>query len=503
MRSAETSGVEAKGFALARIPAIVAGSMRSLLGGGGGLSPVTRAVTVTALLAATLFTAQDAIRILSHSSPSPQGTLVASVVAAGAVTPDADDRHGMLGVASRSGVAFGIAFLAIAMTLRRREAQDSQSRPAARAEGSVADLPFGMAWWGDDGRLQACNASYTARLRLGSESSRPGTPYSSTLRRLGEIGPVRTLTESEACRLLELRRADGTTLLIDERPLPGGGFITLVSDHNEAPNTELLASLREEQRILARRFHEEKLRAEAASRSKTAFLAHLSHDIRTPLNHIIGFAEMMAHQTYGPLGDDRYLSYVDGIRASGERLLGYFGAILELAELEGGRKALRQEAVPIDALVQGLVRRHRLGAARAGVVLEGGMPSRAQIIGDPFAIERMLANILDNALRFTPAGGKVTIAAHAAEDGIVLEVTDTGIGMDDARLEMIRQPFAFGDAALTRQQSAVGLGIAISRAIAELSGGHMAIDSRPGLGTTVAISLPLAPAAALTAEAAE
>ena len=503
MRSAETSGVEAKGFAFARIPAIVAGSMRSLLRSGTRLPPVTRAVTVTALLAATLFTAQDAIRILSHSNGLFGNQIVAGVVAAGTIAPEAGNEHGMLGVASRGGIAFGMAFLAIAMTLRRRESSPAEMEGDGFAHGSAADLPFGMAWWNDDGRLEACNSSYTTRLRLGSDSSRPGTPYAATLRRLGEIGPVRTLTESEACRLLELKRADGTTLLIDERPLPGGGFITLVSDHNEAPNTELLASLREEQRVLARRFHEEKLRAEAASRSKTAFLAHLSHDIRTPLNHIIGFAEMMAHQTYGPLGDERYLSYVDGIRASGERLLGYFGAILELAELEGGRKALRQEAVTIDALVQGLVRRHRLGAARAGVVLEGGMPSRAQIIGDPFAIERMLANILDNALRFTPAGGKVTVAAHAAEDGIVLEVTDTGIGMDDARLEMIRQPFAFGDAALTRQQSAVGLGIAISRAIAELSGGHMAIDSRPGLGTTVAISLPLAPAASLSQEAAE
>jgi two-component system cell cycle sensor histidine kinase PleC len=497
MRSAETSGVEAKGFALSGIPAAIAGSTRRLMRLGRELSPVTRAVATTALLAASLFVIHDVIRLIEAPPAAQHGPLVASLAAAGTVMPAANDNHGIVGVASRGGIAFAAAFLAIAVTLRRRSGALPDLGERERTAELISTIPFGVACWTDDGRLIACNTQYLARLRLAEQSGAAGASYASTLKKLAQTGPVRSVAETAQSRLLELERDGGGRLLIDERTLPGGGFVTLVTDLTERLRTDhMLASLREEQRVLARRFHEEKLRAEAASRSKTAFLAHLSHDIRTPLNHIIGFAEMMAHQTYGPLGDERYLSYVDGIRASGERLLGYFGAILELAELEGGRKALRQEPVAIDQVVQALVRRHRLGAARAGVVLEGGMPSRAQISGDPFAIERMLGNILDNALRFTPAGGKVTVAAHAAEDGVVLEVTDTGIGMDEARLELIRQPFAFGDAALTRQQNAAGLGIAISRAIAELSGGGMAIDSRPGLGTTVAISLPLTAAGA-------
>lgn len=506
MRSAETSGVEERGFALSGIPAAISGGTRKMLQLGRELSPVTRAVAFTALLAATLFVVHDVIRTLEASRAEPSGALVASLAIAGSAAAPQPGAGSFVGVASRGGIAFAAAFLAIAVTLRRRNGALPDRAERARTSELLSTIPFGVACWDDAGRMLACNQQYLARLRLDEAHGSAASDYTATLRRMQQIGPVRGVGETEHSRLLELERADGSRLLIDERPLPGGGFVTLVTDLTERLRTDhMLASLREEQRVLARRFHEEKLRAEAASRSKTAFLAHLSHDIRTPLNHIIGFAEMMAHQTYGPLGDERYLSYVDGIRASGERLLGYFGAILELAELEGGRKALRQEPVAIDQVVSALVRRHRLGAARAGVVLEGGMPSRAQINGDPFAIERMLANILDNALRFTPAGGKVTLAAHAAEDGVVLEITDTGIGMDETRLEMIRQPFAFGDAALTRQQSAAGLGIAISRAIAELSGGRMAIDSRPGLGTTVAISLPLMPAnaGAQTAEAAE
>ncbi len=252
----------------------------------------------------------------------------------------------------------------------------------------------------------------------------------------------------------------------------------------------LLESIREEQRVLARRYHEEKLRAEAASRSKTAFLAHLSHDIRTPLNHIIGFAEMMRHQTYGPLGDERYMTYVESIRMSGERLLGFFGSILDLAELEGGRRELEVAPLAVDDLMLAASRRFSAQAQRARVTLSLGVPCGASILGDRFSLDRVLGNLLDNALRFTPAGGRVTLAAHAAMDGVVLEITDTGLGMSAERVSALSQPFAFGDATLAKDREGAGLGLAIARAIVELSGGHLAIDSRPSIGTTVAVSLP-------------
>jgi two-component system, cell cycle sensor histidine kinase PleC len=254
---------------------------------------------------------------------------------------------------------------------------------------------------------------------------------------------------------------------------------------------QLLASIRQEQRLLARRYHEEKLRAEAASRSKTSFLAHLSHDIRTPLNHIIGFADLMCQETYGPLGDERYLSYVEAMKLSGERLLSFFASILELAELEGGRKPLKQEAFFVDELLISVGRRFGAQAQRAGLALAIGAPCGAQLMGDRFSLERMLCNVVENAVRFTPHGGKVTVSAFTGTDGVVLEITDTGIGMSDDQLATLSQPFVFGDAALAREHGGAGLGIAIARTIAELSGGRLAIDSRMALGTTVAISLPL------------
>src|SRR5690606_9691566 len=149
----------------------------------------------------------------------------------------------------------------------------------------------------------------------------------------------------------------------------------------------------------------------AASRSKTSFLAHLSHDIRTPLNAIIGFADMMKQQTYGPLGDPRYMSYVESMKDSGERLLQFFASILELAELESGNKPLKSEPFSVDEMLVAVTRRFASQAQRAGVTLTLGSACGAYLKGDRFALERMAGNIVENALRFTPASGRVSIAA--------------------------------------------------------------------------------------------
>ncbi|MDC9823855.1 ATP-binding protein [Devosia sp. ZB163] len=354
----------------------------------------------------------------------------------------------------------------------------------------IETLPFGVACWGADARLIASNTRFADRLRVASIE--PGSAYHEVVKTLAQGGYMQSVREDWENRLLELHREDGSTLLIEERPLEGSGFVTLVMDVTESRRTtQLLTNIREEQRLLARRYHEEKLRAEAASRSKTSFLAHLSHDIRTPLNHIIGFADMLRQQPFGPLGDAKYLSYVEAVKTSGERLLGFFGSILELAELEGGRRELRHDRFTADELLVGVFRRYTGQAQHAGVTFGLAGPCNALLNADRFALERMVSNLVENAVRFTPRGGKVTLAAYAAADGVVLEITDTGIGMSAERLATLSQPFVFGDAALTRDRDGAGLGIAIARAIAELSGGHLAIDSRQGLGTTVAISLPL------------
>ena len=207
----------------------------------------------------------------------------------------------------------------------------------------------------------------------------------------------------------------------------------------------------------------------------------------------------MRHQTYGPLGDARYSDYVQSIKTSGEHLLASFATILDLAELEGGHKPLRSDPVAIDDLLDGAIQRFRAQASRAGILFVLGEHSGAVVRGDRLGLNRMVGNIVENALRFTPAGGRVTLNAFAAHDGVVVEITDTGLGMSEERLAGLSQPFALGDSTFTREGVGPGLGISIARAIAELSGGSLAIDSSPSLGTTVAISLPLDAASSMQA----
>src|SRR5215217_777303 len=499
--------------------------------------PLTLAVAITAFASASLFVIYDTAATLgsvkrelsligaalsarladetpTNASLALAGTLgefpalaSASLVASG--QPDADRPfamvvpagvHGLLsveaeqagtisGIAGRAAAAFALAGFFTLLTMRRRRdaaMPDPVQRHSYQTLASA--IPMGVACWTAAGEMIVCNENYRTRLKL--ESDRVN--YSQALSRLLAGGYMKLVRDDAPNRLLELHQQDGSCLLIDERPLPDGSLMTLVSDVTERKRTDLLlTTIREEQRQLARRYHEEKLKAEAANRAKTNFLAHLSHDIRTPLNHIIGFAELMGHQTYGALGDPRYVDYVQSIKISGEHLLNSFAAILDLAELENGQKVLRTDPVPVDEVLDSVERRFRGQIKRAGITLSLYADCGAVLRGDRLALVRMVGNIVENAIRFTPAGGNLTLATFAADDGVVIEVSDTGIGMDQDRLSSLSQPFALGDASFARNGVGPGLGVSISRAIAELSGGRMVIDSTPSVGTTVAISLPL------------
>lgn len=454
------------------------------------------AITLVALLGTALCIALDLHSALEghkqHQQAIAQLSLDATVAAA-LVQAEAD----LSGVWQRGLAEALVAVLVAGLSWRRRS--PAQPKQAVDYRDLLTSIPFGVACWTRDGQLITCNEQYRARLDLTARDLVAGAPYPTTIKQLARGGYMQLLRENDNNRLIEVHRDDGSCLLIDERPLGADAFITLISDVTETRRTDqLLATIREEQRLLARRYHEEKLKAEAANRAKTNFLAHLSHDIRTPLNHIIGFAELMRQQTYGALGDVRYLHYVEAVKGSGERLLSYFASILELAELDSGRRPQRLERIDIDDLLLTATRRFSPKASQAGLALQLGARCDATLVGDRVALERMVSNLIENALRFTPRGGWIKVGGHAAADGVVLEITDTGVGMTERQIEQLSQPFSYSDAVLTREQHGAGLGIAIARAIAESSGGHLAIDSREGIGTTIAISLPLQPDGVMT-----
>ncbi|UYN99723.1 MAG: PAS-domain containing protein [Devosia sp.] len=517
-----------------------AGAARFRLGNGHSngrrRSPITMAVAATAFFAAGLFIVHDitrsfaetqrelgvigtaiAAQILDKSPEMARATLDTTIGRFGAISRvdviegverttqplsymvpagthgalsvEAEEGAFIAGIAGRGGLALALAGLVTILSSRRRVAD--MPDPVQRYNyGQLASaIPMGIACWTKAGQLIVCNDRYRDRLDLAERD----VTYHQAVARLVAGGYMKLVRDGDDSRLLELHREDGSCLLIDERPLDDGTFMTLVSDVTERKRTDaLLDTIREDQRQLARRYHEEKLKAEAASRAKTNFLAHLSHDIRTPLNHIIGFAELMKHEAYGPLGNARYAEYVQTIKDSGEHLLDSFATILDLAELESGQKPLRQDPVSVDTILDDVARRFAPQMARAGIRLDRGVPCPAVLIGDRLGLNRMVDNVVENAVRFTPHGGTISLKGFAADDGVVIEVTDTGIGMNEERLTSLSQPFALGDATFTREGVGPGLGISISRALAELSGGNMAIDSSPSVGTTVAFSLPLA-----------
>lgn len=396
----------------------------------------------------------------------------------------------MAAVAKRAGLILAVALSALLLLGRTRRSRAAPARSAT--DLAFEAVPHGVAFWNGKGELLCANAAFARLLHLDAGLLRQGVPYASISKRIRGRISGRPVLDGTHQRMVEVEREDGTVVLLDERPSPHGGFVTLVSDVTDRKAADqMLSIIREEQRALARQYYEEKNRAQAASRAKTTFLAHLSHDLRTPLNHIIGFAEMMQLETFGPLGHARYRDYLCDIKRSGEKLLAAFADILEYAELEGGQREMRVEPIAIGDLLSCAAERFEPLAARAGVRLELGCGAAGLLSGDRGHFDRMLANLLDNAIRFTRRGGEIRLGAWTAEKGVVIEVTDTGTGMPAEQLTRLSEPFALPDHTCARDHDGIGLGIAIARAIAERSGGKLAIDSLEGVGTTVAIYLPM------------
>ena len=233
--------------------------------------------------------------------------------------------------------------------------------------------------------------------------------------------------------------------------------------------------------------------AEFANRTKTEFLANMSHELRTPLNAIIGFAEVIKGQMFGPVGITKYADYANDIHASGQHLLDLINDILDLSKLEAGKLELRESDVSLPCIVdycQALVREK---AEAGNVTLLSEIPKDTPtLLADERALKQVLLNFLSNAVKFTPRDGSVTTrVAFKPAEGLSISVTDTGIGMSQADIDVALSPFGQVDSKLARQHKGTGLGLPISRSLIELHGGTLKVESMPNKGTTMTASFPL------------
>jgi signal transduction histidine kinase len=232
--------------------------------------------------------------------------------------------------------------------------------------------------------------------------------------------------------------------------------------------------------------------AEAANRAKSEFLAVMSHELRTPLNAILGFSELFKQQIMGPLGSPKYVEYANDIHNSGTHLLAIINDILDLAKAESGKIDLVETTFDIKDAIETTVRMCRPKAAESKIeLLVTHLPDKVQLVGDERLLRQVALNLLTNAIKFTFPGGRVEIAVHTSHnDGFVLTIKDTGIGIPEQDLDRVLRPFEQVESALARQHGGTGLGLPYSKKIIEIHGGTLTLTSQVDVGTTVRVELP-------------
>ena len=231
-----------------------------------------------------------------------------------------------------------------------------------------------------------------------------------------------------------------------------------------------------------------------ASEAKSQFLSNMSHELRTPLNAIIGFAEMIHRQIIGPVGVPRYAEYARHIDESGRHLLSQVNEMLDLAETSAGKMSITRERFAPGSILRGVMETLGPVAAKASVRIEvrGDPSSWPPIEGDGPKLGQGIKNLLHNAIKFTPAGGTVTIAGEACDTMLLIRISDTGIGIFAEDIPLVVLPFHRRKKAFDGSHQGAGIGLPFAKAILELHGGRLDIESTPGAGTTVTIALPLA-----------
>ncbi|MDD5587139.1 MAG: ATP-binding protein [Alphaproteobacteria bacterium] len=232
--------------------------------------------------------------------------------------------------------------------------------------------------------------------------------------------------------------------------------------------------------------------ADFANRSKSEFLANMSHELRTPLNAIIGFSEIIKDQLFGPAGQPQYIEYSRDIYDSGELLLSLINDILDMSKIEAGKRPLAESDLVVADFVRSVMRlvavRAKAGRVKLNVHVPPDIP---QIRGEEKAIKQILTNLLTNAIKFTPEGGIVTLSAQIADDGrMAITVEDTGIGMKPEDIPVALTPFGQIESVLSRKNQGTGLGLPLTKALVELHGGELKMESEVGKGTSINVLFP-------------
>jgi signal transduction histidine kinase len=306
------------------------------------------------------------------------------------------------------------------------------------------------------------------------------------------------------------------TLAGDRRPVEGrlftvpwnggGSALALVLTNGESedrgPGALSPATAQNEIRELTARLEsfkqaEEELRAasreaQKAAAAKADFLGKVSHEIRTPLNVITGFAEVIMAERFGPIGNERYREYLKDIHSAGMHLVSLLNDLLDLSKIETGQLDLTFAHVSLNELTQQCVGIMQPQASRARIIIRTSLtPGLPQVVADERSLRQIVLNLLSNSIKFTGPGGQVIVSTAFADSGeAVLRVRDTGVGMSKTDVDAALEPFRQTAVAGSWGSGGTGLGLPLTKALAEANRAHFSIKSAPNAGTLVEVAFP-------------
>jgi signal transduction histidine kinase len=401
-------------------------------------------------------------------------------------TPD-----GRTMIVYRSRMPNGGFVITLTDVTKMRKAERDAAEKTHLLELALANMGQGIAIHDGELRLVAFNEKYLAlRGDLPADLIKPGMPHEETIRyraKRGDYGPgdVEEMVRERMERMRHgdtfapTRVVDGRIIQVQREPMPDGGFVTTYTD---------ITGLKQVEAELIRARDS----AQAANRAKTQFLANMSHELRTPLNAIIGFSEIMRSEVYGPLGEPRYAEYINSIADSGTHLLSLINDILDLSKIEVGEITLVESDVDLGNLIESCLSLVRDKALSKSISMESvvadGLPP---VCADARLLKQVLLNLLQNAIKFTPADGQVRAgAALTADAGVQITVADTGIGIKEEDIPRALERFGQVDSDLSRQYNGAGLGLPLAKSFTELHGGTLSISSKVNHGTIVTVLLP-------------